>query len=246
MKHALFSYADDDGGGGGDDGSQTVEVGSDDSILSIAKANGFWWSTVWNHPNNAALKAQRKDPEVLQEGDKVYVPKAEPKKVAKPNEATHKFKLLGEQAKFKIQLMMMDEARANEDYVLVIDGVIKTGKTDGNGMIETDIPNDAKGGELKLQGGKEVYPVSIGRLDPADSPDGVRQRLSSLGFDDVPDDDDDDDDDDSHSGGDSAPAAPDDGMPHGALKAFQTKYNLTVSGELDDATKAKLKELHPA
>ena len=101
MKRGLFFYADDDGGmggggGAGDDGSQTVVVGPDDSILSIAKAAGFYWSTVWNHPNNAQLKAQRKVPEVLQQGDQVYVPKAEPKKVTKPNEARHKFKLKGE------------------------------------------------------------------------------------------------------------------------------------------------------
>ena len=238
MRHALFFYLpDDDGGGGGgggtDDGSQTIEVGPDDSILSIAKANGFYWSTVWNHPNNAQLKSLRKDPEVLQEGDEVYVPKAEPKKVPKPNEATHKFKLLGEQAKFKMRLMMMDQPRANEDYILVIDGVIKTGKTDGNGMIETDIANDAKGGVLKLQGGKEQIPISIGRLDPVDSADGARQRLKALGYEDVPDPDPD-------------PNQPDDGMPHGAIKAFQTKYKLTVNGQLDAPTKAKLQELHPA
>jgi len=233
MKHALFFYeADDSGSGGGDsppdDGSQTIEIGSDDSILNIAKANGFWWSTVWNHPNNAQLKTLRKTPEVLQEGDKVYVPKPEPKKEPKPNEARHKFKLKGEQAKFKIRLMMMDEARANEDYTLIIDDMVKTGKTDGNGVIECDIPNDAKGGTLKLQGGKEEYPITIGRLDPIDSPAGVRQRLTSLGFDAASD------------------PAPEDEMPKETLKTFQEKYALTASGDYDAATKAKLQELHPA
>lgn len=230
MKSMLFFYAADDDGSGSapDDGSQIVVVGSDDSILSIAKDNGFWWSTVWNHPNNAQLKSLRKTPEVLQEGDKVYVPKAEPKKESKPNEAYHKFKLKGEQAKFKIKLMMMDEARANEDYTLVIDGNIKTGKTDGNGMIETDIANNAKGGSLILQGGKETLPIKIGRLDPDDSVQGVRQRLASLG----------------HSPEtDSSPA---DAMPADTLKLFQEKYKLTVSGLLDAATKSKIKELHPA
>lgn len=224
MKRALFFYAADGGG----DGGQTVEIGSDDSILSIAKANGFWWSTVWNHPKNAQLKALRKTPEVLQAGDEVYVPKAEPKKVSKPNEARHKFKLKGEQAKFKVRLMMLDEPRANEDYILVIDGTIKTGKTDGNGMIETDVPNDAKSGVLKLQNGKEQYPITLGRLDPMDSPSGVRQRLIKLGY---------------HPEQDSAA---EDEMPGDTLKLFQEKNQLTVSGELDGATKNKLQELHPA
>ena len=225
MRRALFFHAADDGGGSGGDGGQTIVVGSDDSILSIAKQNGFWWSTVWNHPNNSPLKTLRKKPEVLQEGDQVYVPKPEPKKESKPNEAYHKFKLKGEQAKFKIRLMMMDEPRANEDYTIIIDGVIKNGKTDGNGMIETDIPNDAKGGVLNLQGGKEQLPISIGRLDPNDSPTGVRQRLASLGY---------------RPETDSAPA---DTMPADTLKLFQRKYKLT---EYDAATRSKLQELHPA
>ena len=234
MKIGLLFYMADGGGGG-----QTVTVGADDSILSIAKANGLYWSTVWNHPNNASLKAERGDPEVLQEGDQVFVPKAVPKQVSKPNEATHVFQLKGEQAVFKMQLMQMDEPRANEPYTLVIDGTIINGTTDGNGMIQCDIPNDAKGGVLKLQNGKEQIPISIGRLDPADSPDGVRQRLKGLGFEDTPEED-------AATAAAATAANPDDGMPHGALKAFQTKYNLTVSGELDDATKAQLKTLHPA
>ena len=228
MRCPQIFYAPDDGGSGGNgsDGSQTVTVGSDDSILSIAKENGFWWSTVWNHPNNSALKSQRKVPEVLQQGDQVYVPALDPKKVPKPTDARHKFKLKGEQAKFKIRLLLLDQARANEDYILVIDGNIKTGKTDGNGIIECDIANDARGGVLKLKNGKEQYPITIGRLDPVDTPSGVRQRLKSLGYNPEPD--------------------PDDQMPKEALKIFQAKNKLSVSGEFDGATKAKLQELHPA
>ena len=37
-------------------------VGNCDSIPSIAKDKGFFWKTIWNHPNNAMLKALRKDP----------------------------------------------------------------------------------------------------------------------------------------------------------------------------------------
>ncbi len=228
MTRTLFFPAPDTGGGSGGDEGQTVVVGSDDSILNIAKANGFYWSTVWNHPRNSQLKSKRKVPEVLQEGDEVYVPKLEPKKVPKPNEARHKFKLKGEQAQFKIRLKQLGKPRANEDYVLVIDGTIKTGKTDADGQIQTDVPNDARGGVLKLQGGKEQIPISIGRLDPADSPAGVRQRLVNLGY---------------TSG---AADSDDSKMPKGMLRAFQAKNQLTVTGNYDGATKAKLNELHQA
>lgn len=208
------------------DEGQTIIVGSDDSILSIAKANGFFWKTIWEHGKNAELKAKRKDPEVLQEGDEVYVPKPEPKKVSKGNEARHKFKLKGEQAKFKIQLKRLGKPRAGEAYVLTVDGVSTTGSTDGAGWIKCDIPNDASSGEISLKNGKEIIPISIGRLDPQDSPQGVIQRLTNLGF--------------TVESGDGSV------MPADALKLFQAKNGLKATGEFDGPTKSKLKELHPS
>ena len=208
------------------DEGQIIIVGSDDSILSIAKANGFFWKTIWEHGKNAALKSKRKDPEVLQEGDEVYVPKLEPKKVSKPNEARHKFKLKGEQAKFKIQLKRLGKPRAGEAYVLTVDGVSTTGSTDGDGWIKCDIPNDASSGEISLKNGKEIIPISIGRLDPQDSPQGVIQRLTNLGF--------------------TVEDGDDSKMPAEAQKLFQAKNGLKVTGEFDGPAKSKLKELHPS
>ena len=224
-KPALFFSPADDGGGGGGDG-ENVTVGSSDSILSIAKSHGFFWKTIWNHGRNSQLKQKRKDPEILQEADEVFVPKVDPKKVDKPNEARHKFKLKGEQAKFKIQLKQLGQPRAGEDYILVVGGTIITGKTDGDGKIECEIPNDASSAELKLQGGKEVYPLTIGKLDPADEPSGVRQRLANLGF--------------------NVESPDEDKMPGKTLKEFQEKYSLKITGECDGPTKAKLRELHPS
>jgi len=200
-------------------------VGPNDSILSIAKSAGFFWKTIWNHGNNSELKTKRKEPEILQPGDWVYVPDLDPKKVSKPNESKHKFKLKGEQAKFQIQLKELGEPRADEDYTLIIDGVITTGKTDGDGWVRCDIPNDASGGELILLGGKERIPIHIGQLDPIDSARGVRQRLTNLGYE--------------ASGGDL------DEMPKEAITLFQTKNQLTpADGEYTADTKAKLLELH--
>lgn len=209
-----------------DSTEETVVARAGDSILSIAKDYGFFWQTIWNHPKNSALKSLRKVPEILMEGDEVYVPALDPKKVTKPSDAKYKFKLKGEQAKFKIQLKLLGEPRANEDYVLVIDGISTTGTTDGEGKIECDIPNDATGGVLRLQGGKETIPIHIGHLDPVDSPSGVRQRLKNLGFNAYDDDE--------------------EAMPAEALKSFQAKNQLPVTGEFDGATKAKMSELHPA
>jgi hypothetical protein len=205
----------------------TLIVSPGDSIPSIAKDNGFFWETLWNHPNNAALKSKRKDPNLLFDGDEVFVPDLDLKQEARPVDARHKFKLKGEQVKFKLQLLMMGEARKNEPYTLVVDGTIYSGTTSGEGRLEHVLPANAKSGVLKLKAGKEEYPVRIGHLNPIDTVSGVQQRLNNLGLN----------------------AGAEDGEMNDALKAaliaFQNKYQLSPSGDIDGPTKAKLEERHP-
>ncbi|HUA57267.1 MAG TPA: hypothetical protein VML19_00835, partial [Verrucomicrobiae bacterium] len=52
----------------------SYEVQDGDCIGSIAFSRGFDWDTLWNHPENAALKAKRRDPNILLAGDIVYIP----------------------------------------------------------------------------------------------------------------------------------------------------------------------------
>ena len=204
-----------------------IQIVQGQSIPSVAKDYGFFWQTLWDHGDNAALKQKRQNPNVLFEGDEVVVPEKELKEVSKPTEAKHKFKRKGDPLKFKIQLKMMGKPRKNEDYVLNIDGKLIRGKTDGEGKIEQSVPGDATGGWLRLRDGKEQYPVRIGHLDPVDELTGVQQRLNNLGF---------------TCGSEGGEL--DEGT-QAALRSFQSKCKLNVSGEPDDATKAKLKELHP-
>jgi N-acetylmuramoyl-L-alanine amidase len=54
-------------------GNYTVQQG--DHLASIAKAFGFSdWRTIWTHPNNADLKKNRQNPNVLYPGDQLFVP----------------------------------------------------------------------------------------------------------------------------------------------------------------------------
>ena len=49
----------------------TVKQG--DCITSIAFNKGFYEKTIWDHPDNAKLKNDRKDMKILQPGDKVVI-----------------------------------------------------------------------------------------------------------------------------------------------------------------------------
>ena len=205
----------------------TIIASSGDSVTSIAHDKGFFWETIWNHPENSELKQKRKDPNIIAPGDEVFVPDLETKKENRPNEARHKFKRKGVPATLKLRLTRLDEPRANEPYTLIIDGTLFTGSTDSDGRLEHPIPPNARSAILKLKQGKEEYPISIGGLDPFDTPTGVKHRLNNLGF--APGDINDDL---------TTPEAVE------AIKTFQKKYDLDVTGEADDATKKKIDEVH--
>jgi N-acetylmuramoyl-L-alanine amidase len=49
-------------------------AGQGDSTTRIAFRNGFFWKTVWEHPENSELKSKRKDPNILLPGDTVFIP----------------------------------------------------------------------------------------------------------------------------------------------------------------------------
>lgn len=196
-----------------------------DSIPSIAKDHGFFWKTIWNHGNNAALKSKRKNPNVLFPGDEVFIPELETKTETRGTDAHHKFKRKGEPVKIKIKLLKSDGTpRSNEAYVLTVAGKELKGNTDGDGMLKQFIPNDAKEGILKLNNGKECFPVRIGGLDPIDEITGIQQRLSNLGF-------------------DCQESAELDDATQRALSNFQAQNDLEVTGKPDSATKGKLSDL---
>ena len=201
------------------------KVGTGETTSSLAKKNGFFWRTIWEHPENAELRAKRRDPNVLFETDDIFIPDKEIKKVSKATESEHVFRRKGEPSKIKLQMLRVGKPRAGEDYVLEIDGVKTDGKTDGDGKLEHYIPGDAKSGKLIFKGGKEVHPLRLGNLDPLDQISGVQQRLNNLGY---------------NCGGEMGKSGD---KTKAAIRKFQIENKLDESGEPDAATKAKLQEL---
>lgn len=201
------------------------KVGMGETTSSLAKKKGFFWRTIWEHPENAGLRAKRKDPNVLFETDDIFIPDRVTKTVSKGTEAEHTFKRKGEPTKLKMQLLKFGKPRANEDYVLDIDGKQINGTTDGDGKLEHFMPGDAKNGKLIFKGGREVHHLKLGNLDPLDQISGVQQRLNNLGY---------------KCGGEMGKLGE---KTKEALKNFQADNKLNESGEPDAATKAKLQEL---
>jgi len=205
----------------------TVRQG--DCIMSIAEDYGFSWKTIWNHADNAALNQLRQDPNILFPGDVVVVPDKTPRVEPKPTEQRHKFVKKISPAQVRLRLLdLKRQPRPNLQYVAIVDGASSSGKTDGDGYLTINVKPNAR--QLKLQvteGSKtEEYTLPLGAIDPIDTLSGVQHRLANLGY---------------PCGTEQGSIGP---LTKTALRAFQKEMNLTVSGELDDATRQKLKEIH--
>ena len=190
-----------------------------DCLLSIAKQYGVPWRSIWEHPENDALRSLRKDASVLYPGDVLKIPLRELRTEDRPTNERHRFLMKGEPAKVRIRILVDDKPRANEPFKLVVGESEMTGKTDGSGLLEANIPPEASDGDLLIGSGSKKlrFPVKFGLLDPVATDSGVKQRLGMLGFD---------------AGAKLAES----------IKAFQGKHHLQESGSADEATREQLKK----
>lgn len=260
---------------------EEYEIRDGDCVSSIAFAHGFVWETLWNDPRNAALKDKRKDPNILNAGDVLYIPDLRLNEEQCGVDRLHRFQRKGVPAKLTLKLMQPkpeeekddagpeasagsdlgalgglaglpgsgggddgsdladpdyvppkdeEEPIANADYVFEIDGVqVDHGKTDGQGLIKLPIVPNARAGRLILHPGlaeERVIMLELGSMDPVDEPTGIRKRLRNLGF-------------------LCEPEGPSDAEDvRNALRKFQERNSLQVTGSMDAATASKLKQLH--
>ena len=196
-----------------------IEVNQGDCLSSLAARHGVPWQAIWDHPDNADLKARRQDPNALLPGDVVVVPDLQLKQESGGTDTRHRFKRKGGSPRLRVRLLKGGQARANEKFRLVIDGAWQEGTTGPDGMLEVKVPPAAQSGAIHIgpSNSQEIYHFKLGHLDPIDTDSGVRQRLTCLGF-----------------------AVGED--PSGAVRAFQTAAGLAETGQADSATQAKLKE----
>jgi N-acetylmuramoyl-L-alanine amidase len=203
-----------------------LSIRQGDCLTSIALARGFDPQTLWDHPGNAELKEQRKSPHALLPGDQLEIPPLEEREEGVATGSVGRFKLKVGPVKLRIRLTKLAEPRANEAYELIFEEQTITGTTDGDGWIDQPIPAAATRCTLSLTEGSELYELMLGHLDPHDSPSGIQQRLRALGF---------------YFG-----KVDEDVGVHtqAALRRFQTKQGLDVTGEADDATVDALRDAY--
>lgn len=210
----------------------TVRKG--DCFESIARQFGFGdYKVIYNHPQNAELKQNRPDPNLLKIGDEIFIPEKELREESCATEQKHRFQLIEKKVKFRV-VIKDDEgtAFADKKYELEIDGKPFEGETDASGFIEQEIPADARSGKLKVFTEDEKLKVlswdlELGSLEPHITERGAKGRLKNLGF---------------YFG--EVDEEIDDDKTKEALKTFQTKQGIDPSGELNDETKNKLRDSH--
>lgn len=195
-------------------------------LSRIAQQFGFAdYRTIWEHPNNAKLKALRQNPNVLAPGDELFVPDKQLKIEARPTGAKHRFTAPVQPLVLRVVVKNLDDQPvANTPCKLQVEGQTFELKTDGQGKIEKEIPKNAESGKLTV--GDQEFPVKIGHLDPVDLVSGFRARLNNLGY----------------NAGDSDD--PDDAQLRSAIEEFQCDQHLGVDGNCGQQTQKKLKEVH--
>ena len=195
-----------------------------DCIMSIACRHGLLWETLWNA--NYELRRKRNNPNVLFPGDVVVVPEGTPAEYLRPTDQKHAFVLHGTKAKFRLILERFNIPLAHRRYILTVDGKSTTGMTDATGFLETAISPSAREGNVVLPDDRLECALDFGHLDPIEELNGVQQRLQNLGY---------------YLG--VLDGRLTDEM-RAAIADFQSSVGLEATGDLTQATRDKLLQMH--
>jgi hypothetical protein len=197
-----------------------------DCVINLAEKNGLSLDTIWDHPQNAALRETRTDKNVLLPGDILFIPERQEKTEDGSTNQRHRFRKRGTPARLRLQLMNGEDPISNEDYILLVEGNFFEGTTDADGRIEQRIPPDSAQVKLRIGQNFDEYHINLGHIDPPDYVSGAQGRLKNLGF---------------YRGQVDGELG---AQTEAALRRFQSKYDLDVSGVLDDQTCRRLQEIY--
>lgn len=204
-----------------------------DCLATIARKYGFAdWRTIYNHPQNTDFRSRRTNPNIIFPGDQIYVPDLDSGEQDAATDQRHTYVISSPLTTIRIRVQ--DEKGvpfAGMEYRLQIDGETRTGKIGGDGLIESQIPATAQNGELTVFFRNDDYDdctwsLTLGCLDPVEEVSGVQARLNNLGC---------------ICGAVDGIAGP---RTASAIRTFQGRMSLPVTGAIDNALREKLRMMH--
>lgn len=171
--------------------THTVQPG--DNLARIAKqykiAN---WRDIYHHPENAAFRKKRPNPNILFEGDEVFIPEHKQKTVYVRTGANHRFVVKNADPQ-KLVFRLTDAAGrklAKVPVVMDVGGTPQQRVSNQSGIVELTIePPGPEEMVLDVYASPDTeapshcFLIKPGFLDPVDTVSGIQARLNSLGHD---------------------------------------------------------------
>ncbi len=208
-------------------------VRSGECMTTIAFRYGFKdYHAIYDHPDNAELKQNRPNPNVLAPGDVVVVPDREMRTLSLAVDSEHRVKVHRPKKELRIVFKNAEgEPLKSEPYTFQAgthDPV--EGTTDGSGTLKEPVPIGTTRALVTIQG--RTLRLSLGALAPLKAtPDeganGVRARLRNLGY---------------NAG--QASRSGIDRTTRTAIAIFQHDEGGTVDGALTDELRTQLSDQH--
>jgi len=210
-------------------------VNQGECLASIAKMYGFSdWKVIYDDSQNADFRKKRPNPNILKPGDELFIPDKDSKSENGQSDQTVNFKLNDKIVPTLLRIVLQNPdgtPMAKKKYLLKVDEDVFENTTAQDGLVEHEIPPDARSGELTVWVDDDddegvTYELELGCLDPIEEITGIQARLNNLGY---------------NCGSEDGELNE---QTKEALKSFQADKGLKPTGEVNDDVKKKLEDLH--
>jgi hypothetical protein len=160
---------------------QPYIVKQGDYLALIAYRLGFDADTVWNDPSNAALRAQRPDPNVLFPGDVLSVPTPAPSTgAALETGQTNSFTV--NPPTVTVTLKFVDAELASQPVTIFELPALTGLVTGGDGTLTLTVPITQQTCTVVFSSDGTTFTCNVGDMNPLGTVSGVAQRLQNLGY----------------------------------------------------------------
>jgi N-acetylmuramoyl-L-alanine amidase len=212
----------------------TVQPG--DCLSSLASKFGLSsWKTIHDHPQNADLRSNRHNPNVLFPGETVFIPAgSKTKQETAVVDKRHRFQI--ERLPTFISLRLRNIVSGDlppADYTFTVGSASASGPVTAETVITLKIDPQETTGRLTVTPHDPAHgfaridmTLNLGQLDPPDTTSGVQARLTNLGF---------------HCGPVNGQLNAD---TRHAIREFQLLHKMTVDGQITPALQEALRAHH--